>query len=405
MKLVVNNDYVDVSHYDLEIVERKGLGHPDTLADGLAESISINYSKYCLKKFNVIPRHNVDKVMLMGGLASINWGSVEYKKPVRVLVNGRISPIFGEEKIPVQKIIDDTVYDFFKKRLPDLNSQNIEIIHESTNYTKQFRWFNPNSAADLPEYQNRYANDTSSVVGHWPYTLTEYLALKLESHFYIDDIKPRYEYCGQDIKVMIVRNGNFYNITMCVPILASRVNNREEYIVYKSQILKDLEFLIQKTIPDNSTFELQINNNDSKNPEENDPTKYYILATGSSLDFGEEGVVGRGNNRKGVISSGRHYSMEAAWGKNPHYHVGKVLGYVVDELSKKISEKYDCESRLWAITRIGDRLFEPNYLILDISKDLDKEELELLIKSELNNRDWSKEIIDNSVLVPKPYKD
>lgn len=40
---------------DFEVVERKGLGHPDTLADGIAEIVEIEYAKYCLNMFGYIP--------------------------------------------------------------------------------------------------------------------------------------------------------------------------------------------------------------------------------------------------------------------------------------------------------------------------------------------------------------
>ena len=52
---------------DFEIVERKGIGHPDTLSDALAEELSRVYSNYTLSKFGVILHHNFDKVGLCGG--------------------------------------------------------------------------------------------------------------------------------------------------------------------------------------------------------------------------------------------------------------------------------------------------------------------------------------------------
>ena len=35
----------------LEVVERKGIGHPDTLADLVAEMFSKKYIEYCLNEF------------------------------------------------------------------------------------------------------------------------------------------------------------------------------------------------------------------------------------------------------------------------------------------------------------------------------------------------------------------
>jgi hypothetical protein len=43
-----------VSPGDIAIVERKGWGHPDTLADHLAERLSRAYSRYTLERFGAV---------------------------------------------------------------------------------------------------------------------------------------------------------------------------------------------------------------------------------------------------------------------------------------------------------------------------------------------------------------
>ena len=55
----------------VEIVERKGLGHPDTLADALAERMSVAYSRHCLERFGAVLHHNLDKLYLRGGHCQI----------------------------------------------------------------------------------------------------------------------------------------------------------------------------------------------------------------------------------------------------------------------------------------------------------------------------------------------
>ena len=92
-----------------EFVERKGLGHPDTLADLLAESLSRNYSRYTLKKFGVILHHNFDKTGLLGGKSSVTYGGGYLTSPIRVLINGRVSTSFSNQRIPYKRIINKTV--------------------------------------------------------------------------------------------------------------------------------------------------------------------------------------------------------------------------------------------------------------------------------------------------------
>jgi len=49
----------------IEIVERKGLGHPDYICDAVMDSISISLSKEYLEKAGTILHHNVDKSLLV----------------------------------------------------------------------------------------------------------------------------------------------------------------------------------------------------------------------------------------------------------------------------------------------------------------------------------------------------
>ncbi len=93
----------------VELVERKGLGHPDTLADSLAESISIAYSNYTLEQFGVVLHHQVDQLLIRGGEWSVGFGYSEFVQPIKVIINGRFSLKFGDQSIPVQEIVENAV--------------------------------------------------------------------------------------------------------------------------------------------------------------------------------------------------------------------------------------------------------------------------------------------------------
>jgi S-adenosylmethionine synthetase len=88
-----------------EVVERKGVGHPDSLADGIAELASIRYSRYCLDRFGVILHHNLDKVAVLGGLARFGWQQGQYERPVRIVFGGRASVSLAGEPVPVGEIL------------------------------------------------------------------------------------------------------------------------------------------------------------------------------------------------------------------------------------------------------------------------------------------------------------
>lgn len=402
MKVFQSNKINFPENNDYEVVERKGIGHPDTLADGVAEAISIEYSKYCLKKFGIVLRHNVDKVTLMGGLTKVDWKKGENVFPMRVLVNGRMSASFNKKPIPLKIIQEKAIKNYLHKVLPHLNTSRwVKIIHETTSYSRNPKWFNPLSVDDLPEYKKIFANDTSAVVGYWPLTVSEQLAIVLEGYFYDKQGNPKFNYLGQDIKVMIVRNKNKFDITLCVPFIASHIGSYDEYERRLKQIKKGLSNLTMKTLKSKQVFNLYVNTQDQKVTDKSSVKGLYFMVNGSALDYGEEGVVGRGNNRRGIIPCFRPYTMEAAWGKNPVYHVGKVHGVIVDTIAREIAEKFNCKAEVWIITRMGDYFYTPNNVIVNTSKKIAKNKLDNIVKEILARRDWTKKIIFDELLMPR----
>jgi S-adenosylmethionine synthetase len=67
----------------VEIVERKGLGHPDTICDALAETLSRNLCREYRDRFGTVLHHNVDKALLRGGRAAPAFGGGNVVEPVR----------------------------------------------------------------------------------------------------------------------------------------------------------------------------------------------------------------------------------------------------------------------------------------------------------------------------------
>ena len=97
-----------IEQQNVEMVERKGLGHPDTLADGMAESVSAALCKEYLKRFGVVLHHNTDKLEIVGGEATVTFGGGEIVRPIYVLLSGRATRLHGEE-IPIHQIAIDAV--------------------------------------------------------------------------------------------------------------------------------------------------------------------------------------------------------------------------------------------------------------------------------------------------------
>jgi S-adenosylmethionine synthetase len=85
----------------LEIVERKGRGHPDTVCDALAEELSLALSRYYLKRFGAILHRNVDEVLLRGGASRAAFGGGEGVAPIEIFLAGRACCEVGGVPVPV----------------------------------------------------------------------------------------------------------------------------------------------------------------------------------------------------------------------------------------------------------------------------------------------------------------
>jgi len=379
-----------------EIVERKGIGHPDTLADGLAEAISIDYSMYCLKEFGVILHHNLDKISLIGGLTYTDFGSGKMVYPARLILNGRMSKKFSNRNIDIKEIQEKSAKKYIKKILPYMDIDNWLDIHFFTSdYSHNPFWFNPRGLEDIPETNNPRANDTSTCVSYWPLSSLEKAVLDIEGYFYDKNSNPKFDFIGQDIKIMAVRNDNEVGITIALPFISTQTPSKDFYLENIKKFEEELIELVKELMGPRFKVDIKIN------PEGRWKEDYYLLLTGSCIEAGEEGVVGRGNKSRGTISSMRPFSMEAPHGKNPLYHVGKMYTVISDYLSRTISEQFDCYCNIFMTSRYSDKLYEPYSILVETNKDVNKKEIKNLIEETLEDRKWTERILTQKPLLPK----
>jgi S-adenosylmethionine synthetase len=85
----------------------------------------------------------------------------------------------------------------------------------------------------------------------------------------------------------------------------------------------------------------------------------YLTYTGSSIESGDEGVVGRGNRVNGMITPLRPMSVEGASGKNPVYHVGKLYSLAARRLAERLSEATGDYAEVHLVSATGQRLDRP----------------------------------------------
>ena len=347
------------------IVERKGLGHPDTLADHLAERLSRAYSQYTVERFGAVLHHNFDKLALLGGASEVRYGGGNMTSPVRVLVNGRAAPGCGGEAIPVTEIIEAEVTAFFAERLPEV-SDHLDIDFNITSNSSpgavltgddtpdRTRWFNPRSVDDLRERRVRLSNDTSLGTGWAPESSFETFVRELVDHFSgQSDFTQAHSWCGSDVKLMGYWDGESADIVLCVPQKSRHVSSRAEYIRNTESVLAECNRLAGIRL---TGAEARFRLNARDVPEKDE---LYLTYTGSSIESGDEGVVGRGNRVNGLITPLRPMNLEGASGKNPVYHVGKLYNIAAIRLARRLHETTGEHAEVHLVSTTGQRLDQP----------------------------------------------
>ncbi len=364
--------------HPLELVERKGAGHPDTLADGVAEAVSRAYSRHCLAEFGAILHHNSDKTALLGGAAEVRFGHGKLTEPITALVNGRFTAALGDTKIPVEQIIESAVAEYLAGALPLLDVARDVVVRPrvtqasspgavlgDTDVQRAGRrfWFAPRSLDDLAERSRMFANDTSAGVGYAPRGIAEQIAIAAETHLTAPEATTDRPWYGTDVKIMVVRRGDLVNLTACVPQIAAHTSDLVTYIARRDQALELIMQAAQQVAP-HCQIEVSINTRD-----DDERRELYLTATGSSLESGDEGVVGRGNRANGVISMLRPWSAEGVSGKNPVYHVGKLYNLAAQETAERLHGATGQAVAVALVSQSGRDLDDPWQVVVQTSGD------------------------------------
>ncbi|MEM2661611.1 MAG: methionine adenosyltransferase [Nitrososphaeria archaeon] len=350
---------------EIEIVERKGIGHPDTLADALAENLSVAYSNYTLQQFGLILHHNFDKLGILGGRTDVTYGYGKIISPIRVLLNGRASTSFSGVHVPVRDILEKETKRFFKEIFGELidPSQDIELYYNLSTASgpgkireskgSRAYLFNPRSINEVRGYDRLVSNDTSVGCSYAPLSKFEQTILNLEQYLNNQKLKDEFPWIGTDIKIMGVRIKNKKSITICVPQIAKYVPSQSTYKENIETIRCLIKEYLQSIYFDNN-IELFINTRDDY--EKHD---IYLTAIGSSIESGDEGLVGRGNRINGLITPLRPMSIEGICGKNPVYYVGKIYNIVAFNIANRLYEETNQANEVFLVGQNGRDLLSP----------------------------------------------
>ncbi len=343
-----------VEKREVEIVERKGIGHPDSVSDGIAESVSRALSNYYLEHYGRILHHNTDQVEVVGGQSQPAFNGGIVLEPVYILLSGRATTNVNGQRIPYRSIATKAAIQYLRERFNTIDVESdimvdCRIGHGSVDLRS------------LYDTSRLLSNDTSFGVGFAPFSETERAVLDAEN--YINgELKKTIPALGYDVKVMGFRKGDTINLTVAAAMVGKYLKNEEDYLDKKEKARE----MILKHVQKNVKRKVNVFVNTADSPKDN---IYYLTVTGLSMENGDDGSVGRGNRVNGLITPYRPMSMEAAAGKNPVTHVGKLYNlaaWKIAEQCHKESNGEINEIHVRIVSQIGRPIDDPHVANIQI---------------------------------------
>ncbi|MGQ0798293.1 MAG: methionine adenosyltransferase [Methanobacteriota archaeon] len=339
--------HTPIEEQHTEIVERKGIGHPDSIADGVAEAVSRALCRMYLERFDRILHHNTDQGEVVGGQSAPKFGGGTVLEPAYVILVGRAVTQVNGERLPYRTVAVQAAHDYLEGTCTNLNVDADVVLDCRIGQGSV-------DLRGLYDTQKRLANDTSFGVGFAPFSETERLVLETET-LVNGPLKKDLKEVGQDIKVMGVRKGDAIGLTIAAAMVDRYVPDRDHY----RGVVDDLRERVLDNAVKVTDRDVSVDINTGDNY---DAGIFYLTVTGLSWENGDDGSVGRGNRVSGLITPYRPMSMEAAAGKNPVTHVGKLYNLLSFQIANRIHEENEGKVKeVWVriVSQIGKPIDEP----------------------------------------------
>ena len=344
----------------VEIVERKGIGHPDTICDSIMEEVSIELNKEYMRRVGGILHYNADKSLLVAGEAEVKFGGGRVKKPMLLVIGDRATNFYAGEEIPIEEVAIRAAKRWIKENLRHVDPEEhvqymVELRPGSAELTDIFR---------RSEGKLMGANDTSAAVGYAPLSKMEKLVLGVEKMLNSREFKRSFPEVGEDIKVMGYRVKNNVNLTIAVAFVDKYIGSEDEYFKRKDEVLEAVNSYL-KNFTEFESIKVEMNTLDVRGRGENG---VYLTVLGTSADSADSGEVGRGNGVNGLIPLMRPRSSEAAAGKNPVSHVGKIYNILTHKIAERVVEEVPDvrEVFIWLVSRIGKPVDQPDMAAAEV---------------------------------------
>lgn len=329
----------------IELVERKGLGHPDTICDALVEAVAVALNRMYRERTGAIQHYNIDKALLAAGQCAKGFGWGEVTRPMTLFVGDRATLEANGVRLPVEETMREAVDAWLAAHLPRVRAgKDLEVRSLLAPGSVELRGIFDAPAAVA-------ANDTSGGSGFAPFTPTETLVGAVEAFLNGAAFKTRFPDTGEDVKVFGVRQDDRLTVTIAMPLVSTATASEAAYFARKEEILAALAARFRDAP---LAVAWRLNNLDARG---RGADGTYLTVTGTSAEDADSGQVGRGNRVGGLIAFARPSSGEAVAGKNAVAHPGKIYSLLSQHLAAKVHAR--CPALLEVYVHLMARIGEP----------------------------------------------
>ncbi|WP_440769111.1 methionine adenosyltransferase [Natronorubrum sp. DTA28] len=339
-----------VEDQEVEIVERKGIGHPDSICDGIAEAVAGALAREYIDRVGEVLHFNTDETQLVAGEAAPAFGGGEVVDPIYLLIVGRATKHYEGQAIPAETIALRAAREYLAETIPQLTfGEDIVVDVKLGEGSGDLQEVFGEDEVSVP-----MANDTSFGVGHAPLTETEQIVLEAE-HRLNGEFAEKNPYVGSDVKIMGKREGDEIDVTVAAAMVDEHIADLDAYIDAVESVREFVEEVANEHT--DRTVDVHVNTADDY-----DEGSIYLTVTGTSAEQGDDGSVGRGNRANGLITPNRSMSMEATSGKNPVNHIGKIYNLLSTQIAEEVVGEVDGirDLRVRLLSQIGRPIDQPH---------------------------------------------
>jgi len=282
-------------------------------------------------------------VQLVAGEVDVRFGGGKVIRPIRIQIAGRGTPSYNGRQVPMDTIAIEAARAHIRETMRYLDPVKHMVVDS----------YAGRGAAELVSVVDQVtANDTSFGVSHWPRSALESIVYDT-ANFINYDLINQFP-VGEDVKVMGYRSNGEIVLTVALPFIATEIEDLTEYI----EVKRATQAVIQRYADEMCTRQVRVDVNTADQEQRGD---YYLTLTGTSAECGDDGAVGRGNRVNGVIAPFRATSLEAACGKNPISHVGKIYNVLALRAARAVVEEVQGikAATVYVLAQIGKPLDQP----------------------------------------------